>query len=711
MLAIYKKEMKSYFHSMLGWLFLAVNIFFSAWYFRYYSIMQGYPYISYVISGILLIFLFSIPILTMRSFAEEMRNKTDQLLFTAPVSLWKVVLGKYLALATIFFVAVFVIGLFPLVLRIFGPVPMGENYLALLGFLLFGLTCLAIGELISALFENPIIAAVITFFVLLLGVLISGISEMISLNGNWLTSLLSILDLTAYMDYCLYGKLYLPSFLYYFSYIALCLYFTVLTLSKKRWRVATHGIMKLVGSVSGSAVIVLLVVACNMGIKMLPEEFTMRDLTYNQIYSLSSAAEEMLQTLDEPIHIYVLTDQSNIDETLDSTLHLIAEESSFVTYEYISPSDNPYFYTQYTDKQPTDNSLIITKGETYVVLDYIDCYEFSYEYGIDYTTGSYQVTDYQVTGYDGEGKILGAIKQLNAENTPKIYNIVGHDEIGIDESLQSEMTKANYAVESINLLTYDQIPADAEVVFVLGPLSDFSVEDTRKLQEYLDRGGKAICVIAYTDAEELENYYSLFTPYGVEVCPGLVMEVGTSYYNAYEYYLLPEIVSTDITKGIYSTMRNKYIYMPYAKGVHLEPVPAVTSEVFLKTTDHAYTMTDFSEAGLTEPGALGPFALGVYLERIASTATSSMVLFTSDYLLDSNINQVVNGNNYSLFMNALNKLTGQENQSVIPVKAYSYAPIVMNQIARTIVSYLLIGILPIGLTLAGGHIWYHRRKR
>ena len=102
MLAILKKELSSYFHSMLGWLFLALNLFFAGWNFRYYGMTAGYPYVSYVISGILMIFLLSIPILTMRVFSEESRTKTDQLLYTSPVPIWKIILGKYLALAVIF---------------------------------------------------------------------------------------------------------------------------------------------------------------------------------------------------------------------------------------------------------------------------------------------------------------------------------------------------------------------------------------------------------------------------------------------------------------------------------------------------------------------------------------------------------------------------------------------------------------------------------
>ena len=120
---------------MAGWLFLAVNLFFSGWYFRYYGMTLGYPYIAYICSSITIIIIFSMPFLTMRSISEEMRLKTDQLLFTSPVPVWKVVFGKYLALVTVFFIPVFVIGLYPFILSIYGKVPFGENYITLFGYL------------------------------------------------------------------------------------------------------------------------------------------------------------------------------------------------------------------------------------------------------------------------------------------------------------------------------------------------------------------------------------------------------------------------------------------------------------------------------------------------------------------------------------------------------------------------------------------------
>lgn len=95
MLAIYKRELKSYFQSMVGCVFVAFLLVFTGIYFVAYNLSAGYPYFSYSLAGSLIVFIVGIPLITMRSFSEERKNKTDQLLLTAPGefvegSSWKV---------------------------------------------------------------------------------------------------------------------------------------------------------------------------------------------------------------------------------------------------------------------------------------------------------------------------------------------------------------------------------------------------------------------------------------------------------------------------------------------------------------------------------------------------------------------------------------------------------------------------------------------
>ena len=102
MIAVLKREFKSYFQSVTGWLFVALLMALFGLYFYVYNLRQGYPYIYSTLSAITIVFMLAVPVLTMRSFAEERKCKTDQLMLTAPVPIGKIVLGKYLAMAAVF---------------------------------------------------------------------------------------------------------------------------------------------------------------------------------------------------------------------------------------------------------------------------------------------------------------------------------------------------------------------------------------------------------------------------------------------------------------------------------------------------------------------------------------------------------------------------------------------------------------------------------
>ena len=175
MLAIYKRELKSYFHSMTGCVFIAFLVMFTGIYFMAYNLNAGYPYFSYTLSGSLLVFLVGIPLLTMRSFSEERKTKTDQLLLTAPVSLTKVVLGKYFAMVTVLAVPNVIFCLFPLLIKLQGTAYLLVDYSSIAVFFLLGCVYLAIGMFMSSLTESQIIAFISTFGILLLLYLWDGI--------------------------------------------------------------------------------------------------------------------------------------------------------------------------------------------------------------------------------------------------------------------------------------------------------------------------------------------------------------------------------------------------------------------------------------------------------------------------------------------------------------------------------------------------------
>ena len=201
--AIFKKEFRSYFHNMIGPVFMAVLLFFMGIYFIVYNIYNGYPYFAISLSGVSVVFLFLVPILTMRSFAEEKRTKTDQMLLTSRLSVTQIVLGKFFAMDAIFGICMLAACIGPLAMKLYGGGALLPDYLAILMFFLLGSAYISIGMFLSSLTESQVLAAVGTFAVLLVLQLVDGLAGMVSSSS--LLSLIVLLILVVLVALLIYG--------------------------------------------------------------------------------------------------------------------------------------------------------------------------------------------------------------------------------------------------------------------------------------------------------------------------------------------------------------------------------------------------------------------------------------------------------------------------------------------------------------------------
>lgn len=286
MTAIYKRELKSYMTSMVGYLFIFFILLLTGIYFTAYQLEGMYPKFEYTMSSLTFIFLIAVPILTMRVLSEERKQKTDQLLLTAPVSVSAIVLGKFLALVTVFAIPMLIICTYPILIGQFGEVSYAGAYTAILGFFLLGCANLAIGVFMSALTESQVIAAVLTFVFLFAFYMMNGISTFFSqtsmstcltfallilaaalliysmiknifiscvvgivgevvlavlyfvkesLFEGGIQKILEIFNLSLHFESFTNEILDLTGIVYFLSVIAICLFLTVQSIQKRRW--------------------------------------------------------------------------------------------------------------------------------------------------------------------------------------------------------------------------------------------------------------------------------------------------------------------------------------------------------------------------------------------------------------------------------------------------------------------------------------------
>jgi len=163
MLAIYKKEMRAYFTHMMGYIFLAFMLLIMGIWFVQANIRGANTNFHAVLTNTTMFFFMLIPVITMRMFTEEIRQKTDALLFTSPLSIFSIVMGKFLAAFSLFMVATLITIIMPLMINQYGELPVSQIVGTYIGFVLVGAACIAVGVFISVLTDNQIIAAVSTF--------------------------------------------------------------------------------------------------------------------------------------------------------------------------------------------------------------------------------------------------------------------------------------------------------------------------------------------------------------------------------------------------------------------------------------------------------------------------------------------------------------------------------------------------------------------
>ena len=233
MFAIFKRELKAYFTSPLGYVFLAIFYAFSGLFFYIFSLSVGSTDISSVFLMMFIVLMVFVPLLTMRLLSEDKKQKTDQLILTAPVSLLSIVMGKFLAAYAIFAIGVAVMPVYGFVMSTFATVSWLPIWGNTVGLLLLGGIFVSIGLFISSLTENQMIAAIGGFFINLMILLMNTLKS--ALPNGFLQDGLSSISVYSRYSEITSGIFSLSSLIFFVSVIFIFLFLTVRVLEKRRW--------------------------------------------------------------------------------------------------------------------------------------------------------------------------------------------------------------------------------------------------------------------------------------------------------------------------------------------------------------------------------------------------------------------------------------------------------------------------------------------
>ncbi len=716
MIAIFKREFKSYLHTFIGSLAVAAILMVFFVYFLFNNILGQSPLINNPLYATALVAItFALPILCMRTFSEERRSKSDQLILTAPVSIGGIVFGKFLALAAVFAIPSVLFCLLPVVLSRFGTIQYLWNYTSVLGFFLYGLMAIAICMFVSSLSENPIVSAVISMVVLLVGSLLTGIFDRIP-SEPVKTFLKSTFDFSMRLEAMMNGTLDWTSVIYFLTVTALFLFLCTQAIQKRRYTISRNNLSISGYSLGMTIVLIAAVVFANLAATQIPERIRNVDVTKDGLYSISAQSREVAAGLQDDIVLYYLAsdkkDDTNRDANVNSMLEEYAAASDHITLKYVDPAVNPSFYKSYADSALTYNSVIVENqaNQRSKALDYYNLVQMSYD---DYSFSS------SISGYDVEGQVTSALQNVtrSEEEMKKAYFLSGHNEVAMDDTFQDLFSRYNLATSDLNIKTSEGIPEDCQVLIINAPGQDLSEDDVAKITAYLDKGGNIMINTLYLgDGNEMPNLNKVFGYYGVSLETGIVVETdpGMYYYSAQAaapYYLFPRIGAGDVTQElsdngsmVFAPVAEALTYSDETEGMNYTPLLTTSEGAYLKKA-----ATNGSDLSQSDSDPVGPFTLGLHVFKSADTESSTAMFFTSSEMFTTDADTMVNGGNAKLMGAAIKTLAGVDSSLVnIPVKQLSTYLVVNGKDALAMAS---VGICLILLVLAGGLIiWLMRRK-
>lgn len=456
-------------------------------------------------------------------------------------------------------------------------------------------------------------------------------------------------------------------------------------------------------SVMLSCVVIALAILVNLAVSALPASMIHIDISSNKMYTLGDQTEKLVKNLDQDITIYVLAENGKEDDTLMSLLSRYKDLSDHIRVKTVDPVANPTFTAQYDASSLTSGSVIVEAKDRYKTISSSDIYETSYS--------SYYSSE---TSFDGEGEITSAIDYVTSASLPVVYYTSGHDESSLSTKANTGLTKNNYEVKELSLLSKGKVPDDCGVLMILAPQKDFSKEEADMIISYLEKGGNAFITTAYT-SEELTQFNRILANYGMKTSGSLVFEGDSNSYFQNPMYILPQYGSHDITSDISSS--NTLALIMNTQAIETSKVrSSVTQTALLTSSSKAYAKVpengQFSTAEKEKGDADGPFNLAMLAEESLSDGTTTKVaVFATPYLVEDEIVSNYNVSNVDLMVNTIGYMCEHESSVSIDAKSMSAETITPSAGAVSFQALLFVLVIPAGLLITGIAVWLKRRKK
>ncbi len=695
MIAVLKREFKSYFQSPIGYIFSGVFFAICSLFFISGTLYYQSADLKSIFANVNVIYLFLVSLLTMGLFANERSRRTDQLLLTAPISLYQIVIGKFLAAMSVFGVTLVLSLLYPIVISIFGNPSYSELVGAYLGFILLWGTFIAIGMFISALTESQIIAAVVNFGVLLV------VYYMDYFGANITSPVLqkiiiwfSVMD--RYNDFQR-GILNIENIVYYLSIIAIFIMLTAAVIDRRRYSDKKLLLNRTIVTAAFVAGTILFNAIIGAFAAKLPMQF---DMTRDKVYEFSDQTKDVLAGIDEPISIYAMYPDSTTGELYEAIkehLNLYQTKNGNIKVTYIDPYTDPAFARNYGEDVGV-GSVVVEKGDRFKVIPLSQLYRQS-QY-----TGEVSI--------DAENQLTSAISYVcGSFAQQKAYFIEGHNEYPSSE-LKTALEAQGFEAASLQLST-TEIPDDASILISMLPTADFTETERNALDKYLLNGGNAAFVFnaGFAQSPRLIEYLA---EWGIAPNADYVIEDEGSMLLRSDYGLpvpAPKMQEHAITSKLLN--RNIPIMMPdsCSFSINKSNIQHTLVTPLLLTSDRSWGITDLtrSTTAKQEGDLEGPLTLAALAEKSDGRGGKVFVFGSIRGVETTEILKASSYSNGDFIINALSYLAGNNEALGIRAKVISSDTLAMTENQIALISFIMQYIIPLAILITGLCVWLKRR--
>ncbi len=483
-------------------------------------------------------------------------------------------------------------------------------------------------------------------------------------------------------------------------------------LGKKRRR--KIGVLSLVATV----IVIAAVIVVNYFVDYVADRYVLElDMTSESEYEISEETIQLLNTLDEPVTITVLsdeTDYANDDDLrrLPKVFQRYAQLSGGkVSVKYINAVSNPAIFTQYDELGDLSTGDIIVESEKrYKSMSPYDLLEYQTD------SSSSSSSERYLTGLRAEQRLTSAILYVTANKVPKAAYTTGHQETTNLETMDSLLTSSNYDVTTISIMQEGEIPSDVDMLIISQPKGDFTAEEIDALEAFMDDGGRAIVTYG-PDTPSLANLEEYFAEWGVSYGEALVYDTERCY-ASFNAYILPNITTVEGLTDNLDT-KSSYCIIPGAR-----PIRTLWSEdgwrgtqVLMTTSNNSYSKALSSETTAyeqTDEDETGPFNVGVLAYQSSMhnlDATYSYMLFLNAGFVSDSTLESSTWQNKDYFMAAMNFMSDDSESVIIESKDLTSSTLTVTGAAKNVLFYLLILIIPGACLLAGIVVWAKRRHK